>query len=99
MTDALMEKVFMKNRDIVSRQIAGETILVPVRGTVADMQRIFVLNPVGEYIWGCLDGQMTLLEIRDKVLAAFEVDAARAEADVSDFITELVDAGLVKGAD
>jgi len=97
MSGGVTERVFRKSPDIVSRKIAGETILVPVRGALADMKRIFVLNPVGEHIWASLEGNKTVGEIRDDILRAFDVDGARAEADLSDFIRELLEADLVSG--
>ena len=37
---------YRRQDDIVSRHIAGETILVPVTARLADMQRIYALNAV-----------------------------------------------------
>ena len=93
----LWQQVFSKNHDIVSRRIAGETILVPVRGKLADLQQIFALDPVADYIWQELDGTKNLAEICNGVLANFEVDQAQARADIEEFITELLNAGLVTG--
>lgn len=99
MPESVREKVFARNGNIVSRRVAGETILVPVTGRLADMQRIFALNALGEFIWELLDGKTALPEIRDKVVDAFDVDAARAESDIRDFLAELLDADVVMGAD
>jgi hypothetical protein len=88
-------KVWKKVDEIVSRHIAGETILVPIRGKLADMQCIFVLDTVGEYIWDQLDGLKSLDEICEGILDNFEVEREQAETDLQEFIAELVEASLV----
>ena len=60
--EGIRQKVFIKNEEVISRKIAGETILVPVRGRLADMRRIFTLNPVAEYIWHRIDGKNTIAD-------------------------------------
>lgn len=90
-----MEKVF-KEEHIASREVAGETILVPIRGKLAEMQRIFSLNPVAQYIWKELDGKRSLEEIRDGVMTNFAVGKEQADGDIQEFIDELLEAGLIK---
>ena len=90
-------KVFKKNEEVVTRQIAGEAILVPIRGKLADIQKIFALNPVAEYIWQQLDRDRNLGEIRDGILANFQVEQEEAEADLQEFIIELLEADLIVG--
>jgi hypothetical protein len=93
---SMWDKIFSKNEQIVSRKIAGELLLVPIRGKLADMQQIFTLNPVGEYIWQELDHQKRLKDICNGVLATFEVEKERAESDITGFIHELLDSDLIK---
>ncbi|MFZ5905898.1 MAG: PqqD family protein [Nitrospirota bacterium] len=83
-------KSFRKKEEIVHRSIAGETILVPVKGKLADMQRIFTLNPVADFIWNQLNGGKTVSEIRDEVIEHFEVARENAEQDIREFIEELI---------
>ena len=84
-----------KPETIVSRSIAGETILVPIRGNLADMEKIFSLEQVGEFIWQQLDGEQPLSEICDRVVDRFDVERDVAEADLQAFISELQEAGLI----
>ena len=92
------DTVLSKREEIISREIAGETILVPIRGKLVDLQHIFSLNPVGAHVWRELDGKRSLAEVRDSVLEAFEVEHDRASADVQEFVAELVDAELIEEA-
>ncbi len=89
-------KVFKKKEDFISRTIAGDMILVPLRGTLTDMQKIFSLNPVAEFIWGKLDGQMNLADLREELLATFDVQEADAVSDIREFITQLLKEGLIE---
>ncbi len=91
-------ETFKKKEEIVHRSIAGETILVPVSGKLADMQRIFSLNPVAEFIWRQLDGVKRLGDIRKEILDHFEVEEEQADSDIREFVTELLKEGLITEA-
>ncbi len=88
--------VFRKRGEVVSREIAGETILVPISGKLADMQRIFSLTPVASYIWGRLDGERSLEIIIQDVTDNFDVEHTEAENDLGEFVGELLKAGLIE---
>jgi hypothetical protein len=96
--DDIRIRVFEKTDNIVSRRIAGELFLVPISGDLANMQRIFTLTPVAEFIWEKLDGRMNLNDIRRDVLDRFDVSEKQAEADINEFVTELLKEGLAKEA-
>jgi len=95
-SDNFWSKVYSKSDNIVCRRIMDETILVPIRGNLADMQRIYTLNPIGAFIWDRLDGKKKLAEARNDVLAQFDVDPEEAEADIIEFIKQVREAGLIK---
>lgn len=88
--------IYRKRGDIISREIAGETVLVPVRGKLADMQRIFSLNPMAAFLWGQIDGTQDLQAILSNVVSDFEVTAQCAESDIRELIMELLEAGLIE---
>jgi hypothetical protein len=98
-TDDLWEKVFRKKGEIVTRTIGGETLLVPIRGKLADMQRIFSLNPLGEIIWQQLDGAKPLGEIRDDILKSYDAEMKDIETDIREFVGALLQEDLIAGAD
>jgi len=94
-----LKGVYKRRKEIVSRRIAGETILVPISGNLADMQKIFSLNPVGEFIWEQLDGQRDLAGISGDVRASFDLREEDADSDIQEFISELLRENLVTSAD
>jgi hypothetical protein len=87
-------RIFKQADNIVYREIADETILVPIRGKLADMQNIFTLNKVGAYIWEKLDGTRNLEEILVLLLSHFEVNQEQAEHDLLEFIDHVAATGL-----
>ena len=88
--------VFRKREEIVSREIAGETILVPIKGKLADMQRIFSLTPVASYIWGRLDGERDLEMVLSEIMKNFDVGQTEAEKDLTEFVEELFKSNLIE---
>jgi hypothetical protein len=85
-----------KKNEIVSRQIAGEMMLIPVMGKIADMKRIFALNPAGEFIWTRLDGGSSLGQISDEMSASFDISREQAFKDAEEFVSELLKEGLIE---
>jgi hypothetical protein len=88
--------VYRRDSSVVAREIAGETILVPIRGDLARMQRIFTLNPVGACVWGNIDGEKSLGDVRDNLLERFDAERKQVEQDVMEFINEVREAGLIE---
>ena len=89
--------VFSRKEDIVCRRIAGETFLVPIRGDLADMRRIFTLDAVAAFIWNVMDGNISLSGICDRLVETYDVTRNQAEADINDFVAVLLENGLVFG--
>lgn len=95
--EEIFKQVFKPKGEIVSRSIAGETFLIPIRGKLADMQCIFTLNPVAEFIWKHLDGQNSLEDIRNRVIEVFDVEKQQAESDIREFIEDMLKSDLIMG--
>lgn len=93
------KRVLKIHSDIVGRHIAGEDLLIPIRGKLADMQRIFALDPVAAHIWKKLDGSSDLEAILQSVLSVFDVTEERARTDMQSFVGQLEAAGLVSDSD
>ena len=91
-----MNMTYRKKENIVTRSIAGETLLVPIYGELANMERIFTLDQVAAFVWEQLDGKRSLKDIRDDVLNTFEVNKEQVEKDISEFIDELLKADLIE---
>ena len=79
----------------VSRTIADDVIIVPVRGGVGDLESIFTLNAVGASIWKLIDGRTSLQALAVALSREYEVSEAAAAADVQEFVELLLAKGLV----
>jgi hypothetical protein len=88
------------NRDpnVVSREVAGERILVPIRKQTTGTAAIYVLNETGAHIWSLLDGHHSLAEIRDSLAAEYEVEPGTAQADLMEIVAQLQELGVIKVA-
>ena len=84
-----IDYIFRKNENFVFRQIDDETILVPIKNNVGDMGAIYNLNEVGAYVWDHLDGEKTLLDIKNRVIEKFDVSSQDAEEDLMEFVAQL----------
>jgi hypothetical protein len=76
-------------KSIVSRKIADEFILVPIRQNVGDLESISTLNEVAARIWELIDGKKKVREIKDKIVEEFEVTPQQAEKDLIEYLGQL----------
>jgi Coenzyme PQQ synthesis protein D (PqqD) len=83
-------------RSFVTRQIAGETLIMPVAGRVVDLESIYVLNEVGSRIWQLVGSPTTAGQIAEVVTREFDVSAELAAADVGEFLGALDARGLIR---
>jgi Coenzyme PQQ synthesis protein D (PqqD) len=88
-------QVFMRSRSVVSRVVSGETLVVPVRGKVGDLASIYSFNGTGSLIWQKLDAPSTLASLVEAVEYEFLVGQEQAHRDVTKFMQDLLDVGLV----
>jgi len=86
----------VKKGEFVTRSIAGETLVVPVRGQVGDLNAIYSLNEVGAFIWDQFDGPKSLTQIVEAVCGEFDVAREQAEKETSEFIAALEAAGMIE---
>jgi len=82
--------------DVVRRTVAGETILVPIKGKLADLQRVYVLNEVADFVWERLDGKHTVDAICAEACDTYDVPTDEVTEDVVTFLGELTGHGLVE---
>ena len=76
-------------KELIKREIAGDTILVPVGRTVLDSNGLFALNEVGAFIWDLLPRVDSPEEICKAILAEYEVSFEEASRDVAEFLGKL----------
>jgi hypothetical protein len=82
--------------NLVTREVMGETLIVPIRAGAADLNALYVLNSTGSSLWRNLDGHRTRDQLVDVLVDNFEVDHETARRDVDDFLASLGKAGLTE---
>lgn len=76
-------------KELIKREIAGDTILVPVGQTVLDSNGLFVLNELGAFIWELLPEAKDESDICEAILREYEVTPEEASRDVAEFLENL----------
>lgn len=76
-------------KELIKREIAGETVLVPVGKSVYDANGLFVMNELAAFIWTLLPNVDTEAEICRAVLEEYDVSEETAARDVADFLGKL----------
>lgn len=90
------EEVVARATAVVSRVIAGETLIVPIRGNVGDLASIYSFNHTGSVIWKLLEKQSTIPQLIAGVAQEYGVSCEHVEGDVKKFVAEMLSAGLVQ---
>src|ERR1700689_1852706 len=88
-------QVFVRSRAVVSRVVAGETLIVPVRGKVGDLASIYSFNGTGSLIWQSLDSPASLADLTSAVEREYAIDSETARRDVIQFLADLPPVGLL----
>ena len=88
--------VYRPATDVVIRRVGEESVLVPVRNRVGDLDSVFTLNEVASRVWELLDGQRPMDSIVDAVCDEYEVGRDVAHADLQELIQTLEEAHLVQ---
>jgi hypothetical protein len=89
-----MSVVVVPGDKLAARKVGGEMVILS-----AEDSSLFLLNEVGTAIWEAADGRRSIQAIADALCAEYDVDAAMALADVTEFIDALAAAGIVSLSD
>ncbi|HEX8169051.1 MAG TPA: PqqD family protein [Thermoanaerobaculia bacterium] len=88
-------RVFRRSTEVVCRQVGAESILVPVRHNVGNLDYVYTLSPVAARVWSLLDGPRSVEALVEAICAEYEVDRDTASADVTALLADLSEAALV----
>jgi hypothetical protein len=88
--------VCVPSDDVVSREIEGDVIIVPLTAGIGDADdELYTLNDTGRAIWQLLDGQRALGDVVAALTADFGASQAELQPDVLGFACELVRRGIL----
>ena len=92
----LSDQAFVRAQSVVSRRVAEETLIVPIRGKVGDLASIYSFNETGSLIWQALETPKGLNELIEVVEAEYSVEREQAERDAKQFLNDMLAVGLVE---
>lgn len=84
------------NEDFILRKVADSYVVVPVNKMTLDFNGIINLNETGAFLFEILQKGATAEELKEKLLAEYEVSPEIAERDIEIFINKVKDAGILE---
>lgn len=88
----------MKLKDgFVMKKIANEYVVVPIRRRAMEFNAVIKLTESGAMLWQKLESGAESDELISALLDEYDVDEARAAADVERFLLKLRDADILEG--
>lgn len=81
--------------EFVTREIAGDTLLVPVGKTSLDLNGMLTLNELGAEIWQLLPDAADEEAIVQSILQKYDASEDTVRADVHEFLEKLHNLGII----
>ena len=83
------------NQNFILREIAGESMLIPVGAAAAKFNGLITLNETGATIFKALAHETSLEALVDAVTAEYDIDRETARNDAEEFLQQLRLAGAL----
>jgi hypothetical protein len=94
----LERQAFQKSRNVVSRIVANEAMVVPIRGGAEPGGSVYTFNESGTTIWALIEAGRSAAEVAAHLQSEYGISAKQAAADTTEFLAELADEGLIEPA-
>lgn len=91
-------RVFTHRGEFALRQVGSESILVPIRNHVGDLDSVYVFTDVAARIWTLLDGNRDVDSIVAMIGSEYDVDSGVVRADLEELLGSLEAADLIGAA-
>jgi hypothetical protein len=86
-----LESILGPSENVVSRDIEGELLLVPLAAGMGDLDdELFTFNETGRSFWQALDGRRTLAEVVSLLAEEYDDEGGRMQEDVMGLAEELL---------
>lgn len=93
---ALSTELYVRTDAVVARYVAGETLVLPVRGDIGDLACFYSFNGTGTTIWEALEKPKSFKDVCDAIKRKYDVSRKRVEEDVVLFVREICSLGLAQ---
>ena len=89
------KKILKKSSNMVAREIEGKIIFMPLSRSSKNINCIYTLNETAAAAWNIIDGKISLGEIKDKLMAKFNVKEKTLEKELDQFAKDLKSMGAI----
>lgn len=82
-------------KEFISREIMGETVLVPVGSSSVDYGGLFMLTETASFLWKILPTAESAEELAARLCEEYDIDEANALEDTRQFLSKLQGFGII----
>lgn len=86
---------YRSNGNYVLSEVAGEPVIVPVSKSVADMEKMLLLNDTSRLIMNGVEQGLTIAGIASLMAQEYDVEESEAQADIHEFLQSMAKYGYV----
>lgn len=90
-----IENMIKAKKDLILREIAGESLLIPVGEAALSLHGMIELTETGAFLWKILEQEKTLEELTDCLCKEYEISRETARKDVEEFADKMMQLGIV----
>lgn len=87
--------VYQANKGFVTREIAGELLVVPVGEQTRKLNGMITFSESGAFLWKLLQERRTKEELVAALANAYEQEPKNVEADVDEFLRKALSRELI----
>jgi len=90
------DKIYAPSEKIISRDIMGEIVIVPIESGVADFSdAMFSFNETGALAWKCIEQKKSISQICEAISKEYDSSMDQIERGVEKLVTELLEKELI----
>jgi len=78
-----------KQKNIISKKINKEYILVPLTGNIANMNSLYTLNETAAFLWEKINGTKNINQLAEEIVKEYEVEMKEAIIDTNNFLLKI----------
>jgi hypothetical protein len=83
------QKVVRKSNEVVTREIQGKVVLMPLHKSSKDINCIYTLNETASYAWNLFDGKSTMNDVRKTISESYDVAEDKVEKELVELVKDL----------
>lgn len=83
------KRILNKSDKIVTREVEGEVIMIPLYKSSEDLSYIYTLNETAARFWKLIDGKRTISAIKKKILSEYEITEEKLSKQIGGLLKDL----------